>query len=190
MIEKWKSINGNREIYMVSNLGNVKTADRNGARGYFVKGHILLQRQNSSGYNRVSMNLEGKSKEYFVHRLVAQLFVENPNNYDFVNHKDGNKLNNHCDNLEWCTRSENERHAWQNGLKTKETASRPGEQHGMHKLTQKDVDYIRTIHKPYDKNFGSKALGIRFNVDEQTITDIVHGRTWTKTFKGGDDDGE
>lgn len=181
MTEEWKYIDGNREIYMVSNFGNVKTSDRMGARGYFVKGHILLQRLNSSGYNRVTLNLNGKSKSYFVHRLVAKLFVENPNNHDFVNHKDGNKQNNSFDNLEWCTRSENEKHAWKIGLKSREKSSHPGEQHNMHKLTQKQVDYIRSVHKPYDKELGSKALGKKFNVNEQTITDIVHGRTWIKS---------
>ena len=93
MVETWRSIVGNREIYMVSNFGNVKTSDRIGARGRFIKGRALSCYKNSSGYNRVSMNLDGNSREYFVHRLVAQLFVDNPNNKPCINHIDGNKLN-------------------------------------------------------------------------------------------------
>jgi hypothetical protein len=180
MGEVWKTIPGNREIYMVSNEGNVKTADRIGARGHFIKGRDLSFHKNSSGYNRVGMNLDGNLREYLVHRLVAQLFVDNPNNKPCVNHKDGNKLNNRSDNLEWCTRSENEKHAWEIGLKTPHALK--GEKHAMHKLTQAQVDYIRRVHIPFDKEFGSKPLANKFNVSAQTITNIVHKWNWIETL--------
>ena len=180
MVEVWKTIPGNREIYMISNAGNVKTADRIGARGRFIKGHKLSTHKNSSGYNRVAMNLDGKLKEYFTHRIVAQLFVDNPNNKPCVNHIDGNKLNNRSDNLEWCTRSENENHAWKNGLKTSHTPK--GEKHAMHKLTQAQVDYIRSVHVPHDKEFGTKPLAVKFNVSAQTITNIVHNWNWIESL--------
>lgn len=61
----------------------------------------------------------GKSKRYFRHRLVATHFIDNPENYDFVNHIDGNKSNNKVSNLEWCTQSYNEKHAFATGLKQK-----------------------------------------------------------------------
>lgn len=175
-MEKWIEIKGNREIYLVSNYGYVKTKTRIGARGAIIKGHDLKTHENSNGYLRVSMNLTGKSKEYLVHRLVAESFIPNSENKKFVNHKDGNKANNHVDNLEWCTRSENEKHAWKIGLK-KDTATK-GELHGMHKLTQRQVDYIRKNHKPYDKMFGSKSLAKKFNVSPQTITNIVNYKNW------------
>lgn len=180
MVEVWKTIPGNREIYLISNTGNVKTADRIGARGRFIKGRVLSTHKNSSGYNRVAMNLDGKFKEYFIHRIVAQLFVDNPNNKSFVNHIDGNKTNNRSDNLEWCTRSENEQHAWKIGLKTNHTPK--GEKHSQHKLTQAQVDYIRSVHTPYDKKFGSKPLAAKFNVSAQTITNIVHNWNWIETL--------
>ena len=66
---------------------------------------------NHKGYKRVSLFYEGKSKKYFVHRLVAMLYVENPNNKNQVNHIDGDKLNNHYTNLEWVTNKENNSHA-------------------------------------------------------------------------------
>lgn len=186
MNEIWINIIGNREIYSISNLGNVKTLDRNGARGAIVKGHSLKQYKNSSGYYRVSLNITGKRKDYFVHRLVAEYFIDNPNKHEFVNHKDGNKLNNRSDNLEWCSRSENELHAWRIGLKNKDTVGTKGEKHGMHKLTQKDVDYIRSVHKPFDKKFGSKPLALEFNVSAQTITNIVNYKNWIKTSSHGE----
>ena len=186
MNEIWINIIGNRETYSISNLGNVKTLDRNGSRGTIVKGHSLKQYKNSSGYYRVSLNITGKRKDYFIHRLVAEYFIDNPNKYEFVNHKDGNKSNNRSDNLEWCSRSENELHAWRIGLKNKDTVGTKGEKHGMHKLTQKDVDYIRSVHKPFDKKFGSKPLALEFNVSAQTITNIVNYKNWIKTSSHGE----
>jgi hypothetical protein len=64
------------------------------------------------GYRRVNISINGVAKKYRVHRLVATEFVENPFNKPHVNHKDGNKLNNHFSNLEWCTASENEHHSY------------------------------------------------------------------------------
>jgi hypothetical protein len=156
--------------------GTVISIGRIGARGYVVKDRKLTPHENSNGYLRVSMNLTGKQKEYFVHRLVATHFVENPNKLLVVNHKDGNKRNNHFSNLEWVTSSENNKHAFATGLKTPKPHY--GENHAMHKLTQLDVDYIKTVHCPWDSICGSKALAKKFGVRPQTITEIVHGRSW------------
>ena len=71
---------------------------------------------NSSGYYAMSLQLNKVEKRQYVHRIVAQLFVDNPDNKPEVNHKDGNKLNNHASNLEWVTRTENMQHAFSNGL--------------------------------------------------------------------------
>lgn len=70
------------------------------------------------GYPTVHLSKNGKYKNIFVHRIVAQELVSNPDpiNKRFINHKDGNKLNYHPSNLEWCTSSENTRHGYQTGL--------------------------------------------------------------------------
>lgn len=65
---------------------------------------------NNCGYYRVTLYSKNKSKRYFRHRLVAELFIDNPHNHKFVNHKDGDKSNNTVSNLEWCSQSENEKH--------------------------------------------------------------------------------
>lgn len=70
----------------------------------------------NSGYERVSLWLNGKNKKFSIHRLVAIKYLENPFNYNYINHKDGNKLNNNVDNLEWCSASENMKHAYNNNL--------------------------------------------------------------------------
>lgn len=80
-----------------------------------------------------------------MHRLVAKSFIPNPENKPYVNHKNGDKHDNSVKNLEWCTKSENEKHAWRMGLKY-DTGTK-GELHGMHKLSRKDVEYIRERHK-------------------------------------------
>lgn len=70
----------------------------------------------NSGYERVNLWLNGKSKKFSIHKLMAIKYLDNPNNYKCVNHKDGNKLNNRIENLEWCTNSENMIHAYKNNL--------------------------------------------------------------------------
>lgn len=79
-------------------------------------GRVLKPDPNRTGYLRVTLSKEGKVKRFFVHRLVAMNYIPNPNNYLEVNHKDGCKTNNHKDNLEWCTSSQNKRHAVGAGL--------------------------------------------------------------------------
>ena len=177
MIELWKELKGYREIYEISNYGKVRHKERDGARGYIVSSRELIPQINSSGYYRVSLNLTGKPKSYFVHRLVAELFLPTSDETLVVNHKDGNKLNNRVDNLEWVTHSENQKHAFALGLK--KPTVHYGEDSWFHKLSIEDVEYIKAVHNPWDKEFGSKPLSERFGVSPQTITEIVHGRTWS-----------
>lgn len=77
----------------------------------------ILKQTNSNGYLRITLKHYGKKqKSHRVHRLVALEFIPNPNKKPQINHKDGNKSNNHIDNLEWVTCKENIKHAWENGL--------------------------------------------------------------------------
>lgn len=68
------------------------------------------------GYEVVSVSKNNIIRHYMVHRMVAETFIPNPENKPFVNHKDGNKLNNSVENLEWCTKEENQQHAEKNNL--------------------------------------------------------------------------
>lgn len=105
MVEIWKDI-PNYKGYQVSNLGNVKNVNTE----KILKGGI------KRGYREVILIKDNKRKYKLVHRLVAETFIPNMNDYPQVNHIDGNKLNNNISNLEWCTRSENMKHAYKIGL--------------------------------------------------------------------------
>ena len=106
--EIWKDIQGYEGIYQVSSHGRVRSLDRivvrpNGNGDYFAKGKIIYVVLTKWGYNEVHLHKDNKTKIYKVHRLVAQTFIENPNNLPCVNHIDENKTNNNVNNLEWCT---------------------------------------------------------------------------------------
>ena len=90
-------------LYQVSNLGRVKSLHyRHSNTHTILKTHIYR-----GGYIRVALSKDGKTKLYHIHRLVAEAFIENPDNLPEINHKDENKLNNEASNLEWCTHREN-----------------------------------------------------------------------------------
>lgn len=104
MKEEYRLYSSNAQYkYYVSNFGNVKV--------FSAKTNIELNRKpqdNGCGYLKIAWK--------YVHRMVAETFLDKEDGKDFVNHKDGNKKNNHVNNLEWCTRSENMQHAFENGL--------------------------------------------------------------------------
>lgn len=107
MKEIWKDIKGYENIYQVSSLGRVKSLDKqiirsNGYKQTF-KSRLLKPALSNNNYLTVALCNNGKQKTHTVHRLVAETFIENKNNYKCINHIDENKQNNRVDNLEWCT---------------------------------------------------------------------------------------
>lgn len=103
MNEEWRNIEGYEGLYQVSNFGRVKSLNYNNTN----QEKILSQFGNGKGYLFVNLYKERKMKNCYVHRLVAQAFLDNTNNYPMINHKDENKENNCVDNLEWCTQQYN-----------------------------------------------------------------------------------
>lgn len=178
MQETWKSIKGFDGLYEVSNTGRVRTLKhrivRNNGRVLDIPQREIKGSKDTKGYYQVELKKEGKRNIKFVHRLVAETFIENNENKQQVNHKDGNKENNDVSNLEWVTCKENIHHAWKNQL------NKPcvGENHGNHKLTDDAVGYIKEHYKPRDKEYGARALARKFNVSPYPVMQVVHGKGW------------
>jgi len=97
----------------VSSFGGVRTLDRvtsSEKRTRFQKGRVLKQNENNSGYMRVHIRIDGKQDIKLVHRLIAQTFIPNPDDFPMVNHKDCNIKNNNVENLEFCSASYNSKY--------------------------------------------------------------------------------
>ena len=142
---------------------------------------VQLQRfknpiENHKGYLRYSIYVYGKRKLFFVHRLVLSVFspVENMEKLQ-VNHIDGNKKNNKLENLEWCTQSENQIHAFSHGL-----ISRVGEKNSQCRLKESDVFEIISMIKnkeSYDD------ISKRFHISKSTVAAIKNKRLWKHLTK-------
>lgn len=126
-------------------------------------GRILKPQPNNKGYLRVQLC----GKRYFVHRLVAEKYLPNPNNLEQVNHKDGNKTNNNVENLEWVSNETNHIHAVKSGLLLS------GEKCSWSKLNWDKVNFIRE-----NPQISAKELAETFGVSVSTIRDVKNYKIW------------
>ena len=158
--EIWKPIEGFNGRYEISNTGKVLS-------NYSGKKKILKQAISKDGnYWVVSLWQNQVGKTIKVHRLIATAFIPNELNKPFVNHKDGNKLNNELSNLEWVTSSENNQHAFDNGLKKR------GQDLGYSKFTNSDILFI------FNCGLSYLELAIMYNTKVSTISSIKNGWNW------------
>lgn len=164
MKEIWLPIKGYEGIYEVSNHGRVKSLERDILRSNGTT-HRRKERILSSGlfkghrYRFVILSINGEQTKEYVHRIVATHFIGEPSgDRNHVNHKDGNRVNNHVDNLEWVTHAENMRHAIEMGLKKQPH----GEDNPACKFSDKVVMEIRDLHDNniYRQNEISEIYGI------------------------------
>ena len=112
MQESWRAVKGYENLYEVSNMGRIKSLPKHSHK----KEMILKSKLTKDGYYETTLLKDAKPKYIRTHRIVAEAFIDNPLHKPEVNHIDGNKLNNRVDNLEWCTGSENQIHAYKLGL--------------------------------------------------------------------------
>ena len=179
MEEIWKDIQGYENLYKVSNLGRVKRLKLSVTQK--VKGtsytrrfneRILNLTNNGNGYLHVKLRKNGVNKTINIHRLVALHFLEDYSIKGTVNHIDGDKTNNHANNLEWATQSENNQHAHDAGL-----VNQPmGERIGNSKLKEVDVLEIRRLWKT--GKYTKTQIGIKFGVLQPCISQIINKKTW------------
>ena len=156
------------EGYMISNLGRVysKISDK------FLKTFI-----NNSGYECIRLGKRKDKKSFTIHRLVAKYFIPNTNtNKTEVNHKDGIKTHNYMTNLEWITSSENKKHAFKKGLRTKESCiSTLGKKH-LPKTTSKyhNVSFDKSRNKwvAVVRHNGKNLEQKRFNTEEEAAMHV------------------
>lgn len=163
MEELWKEYTYGNLKYLVSNYGRVIGLGRN---------KEIKQRLNKDGYVEVTMgDLENRSRVR-IHRVVALLFVDNPNNLKEVNHIDRNRANPRADNLEWVTHQENIKHSHNQGA-YREIGR--GVKNPKCKLTEEQVYKIREMFK---EGCTKEELVSKFGVSKSTIDSIVNNRTW------------
>ena len=153
----WISIS---EKYQASDDGHIRNTNT---------GRVLGEFCGKDGYLRTQF--DGKTRT--IHRVIASAFLPKIDGKNFVNHKDGNKRNNAVGNLEWCTRSENMKHAYAQGLK-----SSLGQKNGRSKLTAANVDFIRNNYVKGDSAYGAKPLSKIFGVAPQTICAVISKQNW------------
>ena len=128
----------------------------------------LAPRRSKNGYVSVSLQKKGmKPRSFSIHRLVLSHFGEQVNDKLCVNHKDGNKLNNHISNLEWCTYSENILHADKNGLRK----VKRGETHSWSILSDHDVSKIREL---YEKGLSQYKIARQYSISQGNVSLIVN----------------
>jgi len=165
--EIWKDIVGYEDHYQISNFGRVKSLKPGKYYGGMLKGFT-----STIEYLHLKLTLDGISKDYLIHRLVASAFIPNPNNYPEVNHKDCNKLNNRVENLEWVTPKQNSQYAYDSGKKVPIS----GEKSGSNKVTNEQVLQIRKLLS--EGNLTQRQIGKLFGLKDTAISAIKRRQTW------------
>ena len=176
MTEIWKDIQGYEGFYQISNLGNVKSLERVIDKGNGILQHrkerIMNKRESVDGYYIAKLNVNKKSKSIAIHILVARHFIDNPNNYPEVNHKDCNRKNNQVDNLEWCTHQQNVEYSKQLGhYKTKSGCDNPNYKNDTLKIKYKNNPTLAKINNSRPREQNGRCVKIRM-INNDVIKDF------------------
>lgn len=160
-MENWRLIDNYKYIYYVSDQGNVINN----------KGKEMKQHADKDGYLRVRfINKKDNRIPQMVHRLVAIAFIFGNINLT-INHIDGDKTNNIVDNLEWLSRADNNKHAYETGLKNNK-----GVNHGKARFTNEEILLIRKLYQ--EGNYTQSKLAEQFKTKQSRISEIIKKKSW------------
>lgn len=173
--EEWRDIPGYENIYRASTHGRIKSYGRYigcvGGNKRFLKGRIIRPGKNKYGYLQAVLYKNTKKKDIRVNRIILEVFFRPPKEGEECNHKDGNKQNNHIENLEWCTHLQNMQH--KDNVLGKHSR---GENSGNAKFSEQEARCILILLK--EGNLTQKQIANRFGVSIQTISRIKCGKRW------------
>jgi hypothetical protein len=136
------------------------------------EGSLLSVHLHHSGYYFVHLWVNNEHKNYILHRLIAEAFIPNPNNYPLINHINGIKTDNRIENLEWCTHSHNMKHSY----KMHPDISK-GERNSCSKL--KEWQVLEIYEKAWKSNLNGVKIGALYGISWKHVNDIKHGRSWS-----------
>lgn len=180
-LSKLKEIIDYEGLYSITKNGKIwrhkkiiQGGNQHGSFDLEYGGHWMSVWINGSGYKAVKFCKNGNEMNHLVHRLLGKTFIDNPYNKLEINHKDGNKLNNSLDNIEWVTHQENSIHAYKLGLMYK-FKPQIGEEHWNSKLTWDIVKEIRETY-PYKKR--GERVWIKYGISKMQYYDIVNNKYW------------
>jgi len=168
MNNEWKDIKGYEDLYQICTDGRVATLHNKG-RGLFLKGYITPH-----GYKRVRLYKNKKARNVFVHRCVAEAFLGGGIGLE-VNHKDGNKLNNYVDNLEWVTRQGNCQHSYDAGLRKPLIK---GERNPHNKISGHQVRRIRLM-KELSPHMSQREISLLYDIGRSSVGRILSKKSWS-----------
>ena len=166
-MEQWKDIPDTDSYYQISTHGRIRSW-KNGRWGRRDNPKIIKLGYCRRGYIRYALNYNGDKRNYSLHRLVAEMFIPNPEHKPQVNHKDGVKTNNHVENLDWVTDQENVDHAHANGLFNYTT----GADNKNSSLSEIQAAKIRLLYK--STNLTQRQIADAYLVSQGTIGSITN----------------
>ena len=177
--EIWKSVEGYEGLYQVSSYGRVRSLDRmvinsDGVKRLF-KGRILKPNKVRNGYLKIQLSKSGKVNGALIHRLVAQSFIQNPDNLPIINHKDENKTDNHVENLEWCDSKYNTNYGTAIQRSAEKRLNSP-------KLSKPVLQIDKETNEIVDKYPSAMEAARQLKIDQGNISSCCRGEL--KAYKG------
>lgn len=167
----------------VPSLGGRISVSKDGKIYSNISNKLLKTTVSKNGYEEIVIQFKNprRCRTFLVHRLVAETFIPNPENKPQVNHKDGNKLNNNVNNLEWCTQKYNNMHAISNGFLVKNINGILQNNVNNRKLTIEQVRIIRQNSHLKTKSL-CELLNIDYNEYKHSVYDVIRGRSFKNEY--------